>query len=116
MNNNLRVIIADENPDFIEQLCSFLKEKDSVQVVGTVSDGLELVALTKDLQPDIVVTDALLPHKDGLAAIRMLDQFMGKNRDGVLSEYENVAPLPFDQVEYSLLFGQRESCCSTPLI
>ena len=80
MNNNLRVIIADENPDFIEQLCSFLKEKDSVQVVGTVSDGLELVALTKDLQPDIVVTDALLPHKDGLAAIRMLDQFMGKNR------------------------------------
>lgn len=80
MNTKLRVIVADENPDFIEQLCGSLREKDNVHIAGTASDGLELIRLVKETQPDIVVTDALLPHKDGLAAIRVLDQYVSKKR------------------------------------
>ena len=74
MNNQLKVIVADDSADFLQVLCSYLAEKENIKIVGTTSDGFELMNLVNEQQPDIVVTDALLPHKDGLAAIRALEQ------------------------------------------
>ncbi len=42
------------------------------EVVGTVGDGHALVAMVRDLKPDIVVTDVALPSLDGVAAIRQI--------------------------------------------
>lgn len=74
MNNQLKVIVADDSADFLQVLCSYLAERENIKIVGTTSDGFELMNLVNEQQPDIVVTDALLPHKDGLAAIRALEQ------------------------------------------
>lgn len=80
MSNQLKVVIADDGADFVQVLCSCLAEKENIQVVGTASDGFELMALVNGKQPDIVVMDVLLQHKDGLAAIRAMDQMPLKKR------------------------------------
>lgn len=54
--------------------------KRKYTTVGTASDGVELVSLISEKQPDVVVLDALLPRKDGLAAIRAMDQSAMKKR------------------------------------
>lgn len=80
MCNQLKVIIADDSADFVNVLHGCLAEKENIKIVGTASDGFELITLVKDTQPDIVVTDTLLPHKDGLAAIHAMDQLPLKKR------------------------------------
>lgn len=80
MNDQMKVIVADDNADFCELLRQHLTEKENIQVVGTASDGFELIAMTSEKQPDVIITDALLPRKDGLAAIRAIDQLQLKKR------------------------------------
>ena len=41
-----------------------------MQVVGEARDGLEGVALTQKLRPDVVTMDLHMPHMDGLAATK----------------------------------------------
>lgn len=80
MNDQMKVIIADDSTDFCELLRKHLTEKENIQVVGTASDGFELIAMASEKQPDVIITDALLPRKDGLAAIRAIDQLQLKKR------------------------------------
>ena len=66
----LRVLIADDNDTFrciiVELLCN------SYQVIGAVCDGDELIQSALCLDPDVVVSNILMPGMDGLAAREML--------------------------------------------
>lgn len=42
-------------------------------ICGTASDGVEALALVKELQPDIIITDLKMPNMDGLQLIRELN-------------------------------------------
>ena len=80
MSYQLKAVIADADADFICLLSQNLQEKENIQVVGTTTDGIELMRLVNERQPDIVVIDAMLPHKDGLSVIRTMDQLCLKRR------------------------------------
>ena len=80
MNNRLRVIVADDNTDFSNTLCNCLAERENIQLVGTTSDGIELMSLVNEKQPDLVVLNSHLLRKDGLDAIRAMDQMPMKKR------------------------------------
>ena len=71
MSEKLRVILADDHVDFMDMLREEL-ELAGAEVVACVQDGQGLVDKTAALQPDIVVTDAVLPIRDGLAAMRII--------------------------------------------
>jgi DNA-binding NarL/FixJ family response regulator len=65
-----KVLLADDHTIVAEGLKSLLK--DHYDLVGTVSDGGQLVEAARTLRPDVIVTDLSMPVLSGLDALRRL--------------------------------------------
>lgn len=72
MNTKIRLLLADDSGEFRALLQKNLEEHPEIQVVGAAGDGEELVQLSSQLSPDIILTDTVLSKLDGLAAIRRI--------------------------------------------
>ena len=72
MNTPVRVVIADDHPMFRYGLRAVLAASTEVEVVADAADGVELVRLVDQLQPDVVLTDLAMPGMDGIAAVRQI--------------------------------------------
>src|SRR5438105_13680605 len=64
----IRVLIADDHSVVREGLRVFLQRDPELAVVGAAADGAEAVELARQLEPDIVLMDLLMPVMDGIAA------------------------------------------------
>jgi AmiR/NasT family two-component response regulator len=62
-----RVVIAEDEALIRMDLAEMLGEEGYV-VVGQAGDGEQAVALTEQLQPDLVILDVKMPVLDGIAA------------------------------------------------
>lgn len=64
--DNISVLIADNNADFIKQLSDHIKTKDGLTVVGTALNGTDAYKLILETNPDVVILDIILPMLDGI--------------------------------------------------
>src|SRR5438045_7799748 len=64
----IRVLIADDHSIVREGLRMFLGRDPELTVVGEAVDGAEAVELARQLRPDVVLMDLLMPVMDGVAA------------------------------------------------
>jgi two-component system, response regulator PdtaR len=65
----LRISVADDEPDILRlfgQLLGALGHK----VVSEAEDGVQLIKHARDLAPDLIIADLLMPRVSGLDAIR----------------------------------------------
>lgn len=74
MESKIRVLIADSGEDFRVLLSDSLALEDDIEVVGTAGDGMEALALCKELKPDILLLDLVLPKLDGLGVMHRLSE------------------------------------------
>ncbi len=65
-----RVLLANSSEDFNHKLQATLHHTDKYTVVGVATDGLRGMELLKTTQPDILITDAMLPQADGISVIK----------------------------------------------
>lgn len=65
----IRVVIADDHEVVRTGIKSVLKSDPEIEVVGEACTGREAVALTLQLQPDVVLMDIRMPDDDGLNAL-----------------------------------------------
>jgi two-component system, NarL family, response regulator LiaR len=65
---SIRVLLADDHSVVREGLHMFLGRDPELEVVGEAADGAEAVALARELHPDVVLMDLLMPVMDGIAA------------------------------------------------
>jgi DNA-binding NarL/FixJ family response regulator len=63
-----RILIVDDSPSVRIALRKFLEQNSSWQVCGEAEDGQEAVDRVRQLEPDLVVMDFLMPVQDGLHA------------------------------------------------
>jgi DNA-binding NarL/FixJ family response regulator len=68
----VRVLLADDDPLYAEWLMGILSEDSRIDVIGIAANGVEAVALTSSLRPDVVVMDLNMPILDGVEATRRL--------------------------------------------
>ncbi|MGO8946127.1 MAG: response regulator [Ktedonobacterales bacterium] len=74
MYHTIRILIADDHPIVRRGIGYTLSSLDDLEVVGQASTGEEAVALSRELHPDVVLMDLMMPGEGGLAAIRSLHQ------------------------------------------
>jgi DNA-binding NarL/FixJ family response regulator len=70
----IKVIIADDHNLFRDGLKMLLHTDDEIEVVAEACNGKELIELSSDYKPDVVITDLSMPGMDGLQAIRLLSE------------------------------------------
>ena len=65
-----RVLLADDSPAVLEVVRRILEPE--FEVVGSVADGFSLLKAAKELKPDILIVDAMMPGLSGVETIRLL--------------------------------------------
>jgi two-component system response regulator DesR len=68
----VRVALVEDNRVFREALELLLGLRNDVEVVASIENGNEAVALCREHQPDVVVMDYRLPGLDGVQATAAL--------------------------------------------
>jgi len=63
-----RILIADDHGVVRRGLRMFLALDPELEVVGEATDGAEALRLARELKPDVVLMDLLMPVMDGIAA------------------------------------------------
>jgi two-component system nitrate/nitrite response regulator NarL len=68
----VRVLLADDDPSFLESLQPLIEHQPELTVVGAAVNGLDAIELADDLDPDAVVIDLHMPLVDGVTAVARL--------------------------------------------
>jgi DNA-binding NarL/FixJ family response regulator len=68
----IRIILADDHEIFRDGFKVMLKKQPSVQLIAEAANGEELITLTRELKPDVIVTDIKMPRMDGIEATKKL--------------------------------------------
>lgn len=68
----IRVLIVDDSPSIRLLLKTILDSQPDIQVVGTVSDGIDALEQVVRLKPDVVTMDIQMPLMDGIQTTRQL--------------------------------------------
>ncbi len=85
----IRILIADDHLVVREGLGIIITAQPDMQVVGKAADGEEAVALAQALTPDVILMDLLMPHLEGVDAIRRIRDVGVTSHVMVLTSYAN---------------------------
>jgi len=66
------IVVADDHTIFRDGLRRLLESEPELKVIGEAADGDEAVARTRELKPDILLLDLVMPRKAGMDAMREL--------------------------------------------
>jgi DNA-binding NarL/FixJ family response regulator len=89
--NRPRVLLADDHPMFLAGLQSLVERE--CEVVGTVTDGRELVQAASRLKPEVIVLDISLPLLNGIDAAREIKKELPETKLLFLTMHANLAYL-----------------------
>ena len=76
----IRVLLADDHSVTREGLNSILAGSGEFEVVGLARDGVEAVNAARELAPDLIVMDVMMPGKDGVEACREIMESLPETR------------------------------------
>ncbi len=87
MTEEIDVLIADDHAVVREGLRTLINTEPGMRVVGEAADGVEAVQKAISLQPDVILLDMVMPHKDGLVAIQEIKQHQPQAHILVLTSF-----------------------------
>jgi DNA-binding NarL/FixJ family response regulator len=64
----LTILVVDDEKNVRSALGRLLSARSEWKIVGEANDGVEAVAKTRDLMPDVVIMDVTMPQMNGLEA------------------------------------------------
>jgi DNA-binding NarL/FixJ family response regulator len=84
----IRVLLADDQELVRAGFRMILETQADIEVVGDAGDGVEAVAATRRLQPDVVLMDIRMPNLDGLQATKQIMAARSGSRVLVLTTFD----------------------------
>jgi DNA-binding NarL/FixJ family response regulator len=86
----IRILIADDHAVLREGMRNLLELEKDFEVVGEAGDGEEAVQLAKELKPDVVVMDIVMPKLSGIEATRLIKQANPSSAVLILTAYSDI--------------------------
>lgn len=73
----IKVLIADDHALFLDGLKLLIETDPGLKVVAEAENGKELLSKVESMEPDVVVTDIMMPGVNGIEAIKIINQSGG---------------------------------------
>jgi two-component system chemotaxis response regulator CheY len=80
-----KVLIVDDAAFIRNRIKKVIEKIEYADVIGEASNGDEAITLYKDLKPDLVTMDLIMPKSDGVKAIEEIMKFDKKAQIVVIS-------------------------------
>ena len=84
-----RILLAESNPLYRQTIAEVLSRIKGIELIGKVGTGWEIVQLSAQLKPDIILMDFNLPGLNGLEATRSIKQQFAQVSIVILIDEEN---------------------------
>jgi DNA-binding NarL/FixJ family response regulator len=68
----VRVLLVDDSPVMRQAVGALLQGEPDLEIAGEAADGSQAIALTRQLQPAVVLMDVTMPGLDGIQATRTI--------------------------------------------
>ncbi len=111
----IRILLVDDHSVVRKGLRTFLKYDPDLEVVGEAADGAQALSLARELTPDVVLMDLLMPGMDGIAATaairRELPEIEVLALTSVLEDASVVGAVRAGAIGYLLKDTQAEALC-----
>lgn len=72
----IRILLVDDHAVVRQGLRMFLNLDSDLEVIGEAVDGQQGIQMARELRPDVILMDLLMPVMDGIQAIGILKQTM----------------------------------------
>ncbi len=72
MLKTIKVLLVDDHEGFINAVLRHMRKHAWIDIVGTAANGIEAVARSESLRPDVVLMDLAMPEMGGLQATRLI--------------------------------------------
>ena len=77
--NELRVAIAEDNPQMMNLLNDMLEQENGFRVVAKADNGEDAYEMIMKTNPDLVLMDVIMPKLDGISVMeRVKKEWAGK--------------------------------------
>ena len=70
---SIRIVLADDHTIVRQGLRSLLEAQPDYKIIAEADNGKSAIALTKELQPDLVIMDITMPDINGIDAAREIN-------------------------------------------
>lgn len=72
MENAAKTVLIVDDSSFMRNALRTILEKLGYRVVGTAENGIEALAKYRDVKPDVVTLDIIMPRMGGLQGLKMI--------------------------------------------
>ena len=109
MEKKVRVLIVDDNKDYIDGVKQYFSNHAVINVVHAVNDGEEALKAIRENQEtyDVIVLDLILPYVDGFGILKMMKESHIDKKVIILTSINNPDTMAklnsYKQVNYILL-------------
>jgi len=90
MSTKIKILLADDHTILREATAELIDNQSDMEVIAQAGTGEETIALTKELQPDLIILDIAMPRMDGIEATQRIIAECPETKIMVLSAHQDV--------------------------
>jgi two-component system, NarL family, response regulator LiaR len=111
----IRILLVDDHLVVRKGLRTFLSYDPELEVAGEAADGSQALSLARELTPDVVLMDLLMPGMDGISATAAIRRELPETEvlalTSVLEDASVVGAVRAGAIGYLLKDTQAEALC-----
>lgn len=100
--NKIRILIIDDHAIMRMGLASLLSSEPGLEIVGEAEDGHNGIRMAKELKPDVIIMDLIMPGMDGVETTRRITSELDNMNILILTTFGTA-----DGIAYALESGAR---------
>jgi len=86
-SDKISVMLVDDHAIVRQGLRTYLELQPDIEVVGEAGDGKQAVTMARNLIPDVILMDLVMPNSDGVEATREITSISPSTRVVVLTSF-----------------------------